>query len=273
GLAHGAGLLGPVQHGDLHAGGGDGVHKVRYGEGAVQVHLHHAHFPAFPVQIVHRVLHRLAGGAHHHDDLFRVRGAVVVEQLVVPARQLVDLIHIVLDHAGDRGDLLVGALPALEEHVRVHRRAPGGGVLRVQAIPAEGLELVIVHQLGEIIVIQGFDPLHLVRRAEAVEAVHEGVPAADGGQMGHRAQVHSLLGGGGHQHAEAGHPAGHHVRVIAEDGQGVGADGPAGDVEHAGQELAADLVHGRNHQQQALGCRVGGGQGAPACREPWQVPA
>ncbi|MPM70080.1 hypothetical protein SDC9_117031 [bioreactor metagenome] len=33
-------------------------------------------------------------------------------------------------------------------------------------------------------------------------------------------------------------------------------------MEHAGQKLSADLVHGRNHQHQALRGGVGGGQGA-----------
>lgn len=37
GLAHGAGLLGPVQHGDLLHRGGDGRCEVLHGEGPVQV--------------------------------------------------------------------------------------------------------------------------------------------------------------------------------------------------------------------------------------------
>ena len=46
------------------------------------------------------------------------------------------------------------------------------------------------------------------------------------------------------EHAEAGHAAGHGVGMVAENTEGVGADGPAGYVEHAGEELAADFVHG-----------------------------
>ena len=261
-LAHGAGFLGPVQHGDLLAGGRDGSGEVAHGEGTIQMHLHHAHLTAVGIEVVHGLLDGLRGGAHHHHDLLRVGSAVVIEELVVPAGQLVDLIHVMLDHAGNGGDLLVGALTALEEHVRIDGGAAGGGMLRVQAVLAEGLELLLIHQLGQIVIVQRLDPLHLVRGAEAIKAVHEGVPAADGGQVSNTAQVHGLLGGGGHQHAEARHAAGHHVGVIAEDGQGVGTDGPAGHVEHAGQELAADFVHGRDHQQQTLGGRVGGGQGA-----------
>ena len=101
-----------------------------------------------------------------------------------------------------------------------------------------------------------------MRGAEAVEAVHEGVLAADGGQVGHRAQVHGLLGAGGHQHGVAGGAAGHEVGVIAEDRVVVAGHHAGGDVHDAGQELAAHGVHGRDHQHQTLGGCKGGGQGA-----------
>ena len=131
-LAHGAGLLVAVQHGDPLAGGGDGGGEVLHGEGTEQVDLHHAHLAALSVQVVHGLLHGLAGGAHHHDDFLRVGRAVVVEQLVVPAGELVDLVHVVLDGVGQGVGLDVGALLALEVDVGVHVVAPVGGMLRVQ---------------------------------------------------------------------------------------------------------------------------------------------
>ena len=84
-------------------GGGDGGGEVLHGEGTVQVDLHHAHLAALRVQVVHGLLHGLAGGAHHHDDFLRVGRAVVVEQLVVTAGELVDLVHVVLDGVRDSG--------------------------------------------------------------------------------------------------------------------------------------------------------------------------
>ena len=54
--------------------------------------------------------------------------------------------------------------------------------------------------------------------------------------------------------------AGHHVAVVAEDRQGMGGDGAGGDVEHRRGELAGDLEHVGDHQQQALRGREGGGQ-------------
>ena len=98
--------------------------------------------------------------------------------------------------------------------------------------------------------------------AEAVKEVDEGHPALDGGQMGHGGQVHDLLNAALGQHGKAGLAAGHHVGVVAEDVQGVGGHGTGGDVEHAGKQLARDLVHIGDHEQQALGGGVSSGQGA-----------
>ena len=49
--------------------------------------------------------------------------------------------------------------------------------------------------------------------------------------------------------------------MVTENVQGLGSDGTGGDMEHGGQQLAGDLVHIGDHQQQTLGCGVGGGQG------------
>ena len=44
----------------------------------------------------------------------------------------------------------------------------------------------------------------------------------------------------------------HHVAVVAEDRQRVGGDRAGGDVDHGRRQLAGDLEHVRDHQQQAL---------------------
>ena len=49
--------------------------------------------------------------------------------------------------------------------------------------------------------------------------------------------------------------------MVTKDVQGVAGEGTGADVEHAGQQLACDLVHVGDHQQKALGGGVGGGQG------------
>ena len=70
--------------------------------------------------------------------------------------------------------------------------------------------------------------------------------------MCHTGQVHHLLHGAFGQHGEARLAYGHHVLVVAKDGEGVRGQGTCGNVEDAGQELTRDLVHVRDHEQQSL---------------------
>ena len=135
-------------------------------------------------------------------------------------------------------------------------------MLRIQRIPAEGLQRLVVDQTPQLLIVQRLDALHLVGGAEAVKAVHEGVLRFDGGQVRHRRQIHGLLRGGGHQHGVAGGAAGHKVRMVAENGVMVAGDHAGCDVHHAGEELSAHGVHSRDHQHQSLRGRERGGQGA-----------
>ena len=150
----------------------------------------------------------------------------------------------------------------LEEDVAVLVGAAHGGMLGVQRTGAERLDGVHVHHVLQVVVIPDLDLLDLVGGAEAVEEVDERDAALDGGQVGDGGQVHDFLGVGLGQHGKAGLAAGHNVGVVAEDVQRVGGHGTGGHVEHGGQQLAGDLVHVGDHQQQALGSGVGGGQGA-----------
>ena len=261
-LAHGAGLLVAVQHGDALAGGGDGGGEVLHGEGAEQMDLHHTDLAALSVQVVHGLLHSLAGGAHHHDDFLSVGSAIVVEEFVVPASEFVDLVHIVLDGVGQGIGLDIGAFLALEVDIGVHVVAAVSGMLRVQRGVAELAERLLIHQTTEVFIVQSLNPLHLMGGTEAVKTVHESIPAADGGQMSNGSQIHGFLRAGGHEHGVAGGTAGHEVGVIAENGVVVGSHHTGGDVHDAGQELAAHGVHGGDHQHQALRGGEGGGQSA-----------
>ena len=57
---------------------------------------------------------------------------------------------------------------------------------------------------------------------------------------------------GGREQREAGTAHGHHVLVIAEDREGMRGERARGHVEDRCGQLACDLVHVRDHQQQAL---------------------
>ncbi len=212
------------------------------------------------VHVVDDFLGDVADGAHGHDDAVGVGSAVVVEELVVGAELGIDLGHVLLDDGGDGVIVLVGGLAVLEEDIAVLVRAAHGGMLGAEGAVAESLNGVHIDHFLQIVVIPDLDLLDLVGGAETVEEVEERDAALNGGQMRHGAEVHDFLDVAFGQHGEAGLTAGHNVAVITEDVQGVAGDGTGGNVEHARQQLAGDLVHIGDHQQQALGCGVGGGQ-------------
>ena len=261
-LADRTGLLAAVQNGNLLNGSRDCRREMLDRERAVQVNLHHADLAALCVQVIDRFLDRLGSRAHDDDDFLCVRCAVVVEQLVVAAGQLVNFIHIVLDGVGHDGRLDVRALLALEVNVRVYVVAAVGRVLRVERLAAELLKCFLINEAAQIFVIESFDALHLVRGTEAVKAVHERIPSLDGRQVSNRCEIHRLLRRRGHQHTVAGGAAGHEVGVVAEDRVVVAGNNARRDVHDARQELAAHRVHRRDHQHQTL--RGGEGRGERA---------
>ena len=261
-LAHSTRLLGAIQHRQLAAGLRNGGKELVGGEGAVQMDIQQSHLFALGGQEVNGLLSGLGGTAHQHHHTLCIRCTVVVEQLVLPTRQLADLFHVVLHRLGDGRHLLVARLAALEENVGVDGSTASGGVLRVQRVAAERPQCVHIHQRTQLLIVQRLDLLDLVAGTEAVKEMQEGHPAVDGTQMRHRTQIHDLLRGGGRQHGKPGAAHAHHVAVVAENGQSVGGQGAGGNMEYARQHFTGDLIHIGDHQQQALGRGVRGGQRA-----------
>ena len=262
GLTSGAGFLGAVQN--RHPGHRlrQGFEKILSGKGPEQMHGDHAHLAATSVEVVHRFPQGLGTGAHGHHALRSIDRAVILVRGVVAACQFVDLVHIVGHDARDGVIVAIGCLAALEEGLAGGRGAADAGMLGVQAVAAEGVDLVEVHQRQHLVIVQRVDLLHLVGGTEAVEEVHEGVTCLDGGQMSHHAQIHGLLGAGRGQHGQADGPAGHHIGVVAVDSPHVLGHGTGGDVEHTGHLLTGNAEHRWDHQHQPLGRGVCRGQGA-----------
>ena len=95
---------------------------------------------------------------------------------------------------------------------------------------------------------------------EAVEEVQERNTRLDSAQVRHGSQVGGLLDAAAGQQGKAGLTAVHHVGVVTEDGERVGAHGAGRHVQHAGQTLAGDAVQGGDHQHQTLRGGEAGGQ-------------
>ena len=125
-------------------------------------------------------------------------------------------------------------------------------MIRIQRAGAELGNLLGREQLGHVLISDLVDLLNLVRGTEAVEEVQERHGALQRGDMGDERHVLRLLNGVGSQHRKAGLAAGHHVGVVAEDRQRVVSQRTSAHVEDAGQKLAGDLVHVRDHQILAI---------------------
>ena len=221
---------------------------------------HAAGLLALGVEVIHNGLDGLGHRTHSHDDVLGILGTVVGEGGVLAAGQLADLSHILGHDVGQSVVVLVLQLAGLEIDVAILGGTAGHVVLGVEGVLAESLQGLLVDERTQVFHIPSLDFLDLVAGAEAVEEVEERHAALEGGEVGHRGEVHHLLHRALGQQGEAGLAGAHHVGVVAEDGEGLGGQGAGAHVEHAGQQFASDLVHIRNHQQQTLRSGVGGGQ-------------
>ena len=119
------------------------------------------------------------------------------------------------------------------------------------------LDQLVREHRAQVVVGQLLDLRDLVGGAESVEEVEERDARAKAGGLADQRHVVRFLDRSGGEHREAGLAAGHHVGVVAEDREGVRGHAPRGDVHAVARELARDLVHVGDHQEQALRRREG----------------
>ena len=145
----------------------------------------------------------------------------------------------------------------LEEVIRVLRHTARHRLHGVQGAGAELGQRFLVDQRSQVLVVQLLDLLDLVRGTETIEEVDERDARLNRREMGHARQIHHLLHGALAQHGEARLAARHHVLMVAKDTQRMGSQRTGRYMEHAREQLARDLVHVRDHQQQTLRSGVG----------------
>ncbi len=259
-LADGAGLLGPVEDGDC-------LHRLREGseegggvEGAVEADLQDADLLAAGEEVLHRLVDHVGAGAHENDHALGLGVAHVVEEVVGAARQLLEGFHRLLHLAGAGVVIGVARLAGLEEAVGVLRgAAQDREVGREGAFPL-GRDEVLAHHGEEVVVSEELDLGDLARGPEAVEEVKERDLRKERGAMRDGGQVVRFLRVARGEHGESGLPAGHDVGVVAEDRERVRGDGSCRDVHDERRQLACDLVHVRDHQEEPLRRRERGRQ-------------
>jgi hypothetical protein len=135
-------------------------------------------------------------------------------------------------------------------------------MIGVEGAAAVRQDQLVIDQRTQVVVRQQADLGHFVRRAEAVEEVQERQPRCQSGRLSNRCQIVRLLHRARGQHGKSGGARRHHIRVVAEDAQRLGGHCPRCHVEDRAAQLAGDLVHVGDHQQQALRRRERGRQRA-----------
>ena len=115
---------------------------------------------------------------------------------------------------------------------------------------------------AEVVVGEQLDRVQLVRRPEPVEEVHERHPRPQRRHLRDDRQIVGLLNRRRGEHRKPRLADGHHVGVVAEDRKALRREGAGGNMDHCRGELARDLVHVRDHQEQPLRRGERGRQGA-----------
>ncbi len=179
---------------------GQRLGEMLQAEGAEQPHLQHADLLSLGGEVLDSLFRGLRAVAHHDDDALRVRGADVVEEVVLPADDARELVHGLLHDAGHGLVELVHRLAPGEVHVGVLRGAADRRLLGVQGARAvRGHQLVGDH-CAHVVVRELLDLLHLHVGAESVEEVEEGNARFQGRRLCDQRAVHDLLGVVGAEH-------------------------------------------------------------------------
>jgi hypothetical protein len=251
-LAGSSALLRAIEHGNLLHGRRQRRAEPLRVPGTVQRHLQHADLLAVGVQPRGRVLEHFKGRPNHHDDALGQRMAGVAEQPVLAPGQRAHAIHRALHDLGHAGVERVRRLPRLEERVGVVRRAADDRALRRQGARAVRADEVVVNRCPDLLVGNHGDLVFFVRRPEPVEEEEHWYSRLERGHLRHERKVVRLLHRRRGEHRKPDHARAHHVRVVAEDRQRLRRQRPRRHVKDARRELAGNLVHVGQHQQEPL---------------------
>ena len=113
----------------------------------------------------------------------------------------------------------------LEEYIRVLGGAAQDGMFRRQGAGAMGADEFIVDHGAQVVIGQLFDLGDFMRGAEAIEEMQEGHACFQRGGLGDQGHVMRFLNRAGGQHGPTGLAAGHHIGVVAKDGEGMRCHG------------------------------------------------
>ena len=114
---------------------------------------------------------RLRGRTHEDDDVLGIGSAVVVEEVILAARDLGNLGEVLLHDLRNGVVVLVASLAVGEEGLRVLGRTTGVRTLRGHGAVAETLDPLGVDERTDVLHVHGLHLVVLMGGAESVEEV------------------------------------------------------------------------------------------------------
>ena len=261
-FAGGARFFGAIKNGDLADGCGEGFHEMLHRERPIQADLQEAKLLATGVEVFDGFMRRFRAGTHHHQNAIGIGCAEIIKEVIRASDHLGEPIHGALSELGAGIVIRIAALAHLEKHVRILCRASQHRVFRRKSALAVLEDAVHVDEGAHVVFVQHFDLVHFVGGAEAVEEVEEGNSRLERCGVCDEGEVHGFLHGIRAEHGVARGAAEHDVAVIAENGKGMGGHGARRNMKCGWRQLAGDLVHVGDHEQQSLRSRKSRGQRA-----------
>ena len=194
---------------------------------------------------------------HHDKHAVGIGSAAILERAVAAAGKFAELPHAVRDHVGCFQVPGICRLAGLEKDVGVLGRTADHRAVRRQRTRAMVADKLVADHGPNRLLRQRLDLRDFVRGPEAVEEVQYRHPAFERRAMRDQGKILRFLHRVRGQHREACGTAGHDVAVIAENRQGMSRYRARSNVKDRRRQLAGDLEHVGNHEQQALRGRKG----------------
>ncbi len=216
------------------------------------MHFQEADLLPFRGESVHCFLGGFRARSHDDNDTLGIGRTIVLEDLVLSSDDLGKAVHGLLDDCGEGVVKRVHRLAGLEEDVGVLGGAAHHGMFGRQRASAVRVDQFIVDHGAHVVLGQLLDLHHFVRCPEPVEEVEDRNAPFQRGRLCDQGEVHHFLHGIRGEEGEPGGAGCHHVAVVAEDRKGMSGNGAGGNVKDRRGELAGDLEHVRDHQQEAL---------------------
>ena len=221
-----------------------------------------ADFFSLLVQIINGFFYRAGSRPHQDHHASRVRGAHIIEQVVVASGLDGEAIHHILHNGRTRQIVGVARLPRLEKYIRILCRAAQNWTVRTEGALAMSGNIFLFQQCQDGLVRDCLGLVDFVRGAKSVKEVEERDARLQRGQVGDQRHIAGLLHRIGRQHGIAGGAAGHHIRVVAKNRERMGRDGARRYMNHIRRQFARNFVHVGDHQQQPLRRRKCGAERA-----------